>query len=206
MKPTSSFWLGVAKLFAAMDAFLAKVTHFVRGGHLRRLLHLDPVLPPGITVRSLSLYRVSVTYWLLLFLWWGLEVSYGSFSSYLALSVGAMWLLGAFVVFWLPEERRSLIKDTKYWITGYLLSLLVYRVVIASLAPITTQQVQVSLLTPVPGASGASMIGLFETLLMVLMITVPLGYVTWIVGHLRRTRTRQTKEETFARLRGNRRT
>lgn len=145
--------------------------------------------------------KVAGYYAIILTLWFSLSAAYGALGKWIDVSVGFIWILGAFVAWWLPEERASLSKDTKYTVFFYLIFLLVYRIIMAYLSGITPEMMQASLNAPVPEASGETVIGLLETTILIVFITVPVGFATWTVQHMRRYRTGKTKAETFAKYR-----
>lgn len=147
--------------------------------------------------------KIAGQYVVIVALWFFLIHVYLSFGKWIGVSIGAMWVLGAFACWWLPEEREYLIKDTKYWIFYFLLFLGAYRFAMQHLVQITPEQVQASLDVPIPAASGETAIGLLETGLFILLFTVPLGFATWVVQHMKRLRVGMTKREKFRQLRGS---
>lgn len=147
--------------------------------------------------------KTLTTYGALLLLWIWIVGMYAKFGTvWIKLAVTLMWIGGAVGVWGIPEERESTVKETKWAVFGYLVFLLVYRLVIVKFSEFSPDEVGVALGVNVPVAAAASALGFIQNLLMIVSILVPVGFLIWIGQKFKVQQGKKRKDEAFAKLKG----
>lgn len=123
-------------------------------------------------------------------------------TTWILPSVSAMWVMGAVTGYIIAEERESTIRQTKYAIIGYTLMLIMYRIVIQLVVPVTSSQMGASLNIGMTSASGMAAAGMLQNMLIWISIMVPVGFLGWCAQKFKVFRGRKTKQEEFNMLKG----
>lgn len=123
-------------------------------------------------------------------------------TTWILPSVSAMWIMGAVTARIIAEERESTIKQTKYAIIGYTLMLIMYRIVIQLVVPVTSSQMGASLNISSTSASGMAAAGMLQNMLIWISIMVPVGFLGWCAQKFKVYRGRNTKAQEFEKLKG----
>ena len=94
-------------------------------------------------------------YGLEIILWITVVKLYANFGvKWIVPSVSAMWVCGAITAFFVKEEQENTVKSTKLSIAGYLLFLLLYRLIIGKISGISAEEFALSLGINVTQAAG----------------------------------------------------
>ena len=145
--------------------------------------------------------KIILTYVALIILWYAIDQLYGNFGrKWITLAVGAMWIMGGVTAYLLREEQMETIKHTKTVIAGYLLILLVYRIVISTIASITAEEMAVSLDISIPTVSGQAISGFLQNIFMIIAVMTPIGFLIFCAQKFKNFKAGLTKEEAFRKI------
>lgn len=117
-------------------------------------------------------------------------------------SISLMWIIGAITAFLIPNDREETIAQTKWGILGYIGFLFIYRAAAQLIAPLTPDQMASSLGLNVPAASGATATGFLTTMLVIISVTVPIGFAVWCGQKFMHYKGSLNKHESFRRIKG----
>ncbi|MFE8700968.1 hypothetical protein ACFYKX_10100 [Cytobacillus sp. FJAT-54145] len=142
--------------------------------------------------------KILLTYVALIVLWLWLVHMYAAFGQgWIKFAVGIMWIAGAVAVWGVPEDREQTIKETKWAVAGYLLFLLIYRVVIVKFSQFSPDEVGVALGVNVPVSSATSALGFIQNMLMIISILTPVGFCIWVAQKFKVHQGGKKKDEAF---------
>lgn len=148
-------------------------------------------------VKLFASYLFTVAVWLYtvyIYRAWG--------DTWILPSVSAMWVMGAVTSYYVAEERDSTIRQTKMAIIGYALMLIMYRLVIQLVVPVTSNQMGASLNINTTSASGMAAAGMLQNMLVWISIMVPVGFLGWCGQKFKVFRGRKTKQDEYNSLKG----
>lgn len=123
-------------------------------------------------------------------------------TTWILPSVSAMWVMGAVTAKIIAEDREGTIKQTKNAIIGYTLMLIMYRIVIQLVVPVTSSQMGASLNISTTSASGMAAAGMLQNMLIWISIMIPVGFLGWCGQKFKVFRGRNTKQQEFSKLKG----
>lgn len=123
-------------------------------------------------------------------------------TTWILPSVSAMWVMGAVTSKIIAEEREGTIRQTKYAIIGYTLMLIMYRIVIQLVVPVTSSQMGASLNISTTSASGMAAAGMLQNMLIWISIMVPVGFLGWCAQKFKVFKGRNTKSQELNKLKG----
>jgi len=148
-------------------------------------------------VKIVLFYAFELVFWLVVA---KLYMNFG--TKWITPAVSAMWIMGAITTYFIREERESTIKETKWTILGFLAFLLLYKVVIGLIAPISSEQMGAALNITIPAASGMAAAGFLQNILWIVSVMTPIGFLVWCAQKFRVYHGRATKQEAFQRIKG----
>ncbi|MBL4952132.1 hypothetical protein JK635_07895 [Neobacillus sp. YIM B02564] len=160
--------------------------------------HFTPKL--YLALKNLFIYIALIGLWV-----WTVNMYAVFGTGWIKFAVALMWVAGAIAVWGIPEEREQTIKETKWAVFGYVLFLVLYRLVIVKFSQFSPDQVGVSLGVNVPVASATSALGFAQNILMIVSILTPVGFCLWVGQKFKVNQGRKKKDEAFSKYKGIRR-
>lgn len=91
--------------------------------------------------------------------------------------VGIMWVCGIIVGWFLPSQRRSVLRETHVTIAVYLISLTVFKELVASISGISAEMLMATYNQAIPVTSGQAFSGYLQTMLWITTIMTPVGFI-----------------------------
>lgn len=157
------------------------------------------------TKQTKQLIGICLFYIIEFIAWVIIAKSYMNFGSqWITPCVSAMWIAGAVVSILIPEQRESTISATKWFIAGYLGMLLIYRIAIHLLTPITPDQMSASLNISGTTSGGIAISNFIQNLLLIIAATGPITFLVYLGKKFVVYKGRSTKTEAFTRNKGYR--
>lgn len=154
-----------------------------------RSLHLKSV------VKTALFYICEIIAWLVV------AKLYGNFGvKVMTPLISLMWLAGAITTFFIKEERAETIKQTKWFIYGYIGLLFLYRLLVQYIASISIADMTASLNISMATVSGAAASGFLQNMLMILSVFTPLAFITWCAKKFVTYHGKMTKQDAFAKI------
>lgn len=147
--------------------------------------------------KTLLTYLGAVVLWLYV-----VHVYKGFGTKWILPAVSAMWCMGAITSTVIKEKRESTAKETKYAILGFCLLILLYRLVLQQIAPISSSQLGASLDITIPSSTGIAATGLLQQMLVWISIMTPVGFLIFCAQKFRVYFSRNSKNEETASLKG----
>ena len=140
-------------------------------------------------------------YGLEIILWITVVKLYANFGvKWIVPSVSAMWVCGAITAFFVKEEQENTVKSTKLSIAGYLLFLLLYRLIIGKISGISAEEFALSLGINVTQAAGIAIGSWLQNILLITSVMTPAGYLIWCAQKFKVFLGRERKSDAFDRI------
>lgn len=153
------------------------------------------------THRLIAQLNVVLFYVAVLVFWLVVAKMYLNFGAkWIIPAVSAMWILGAGTCLVIKEERDSILRETKWFVLGYLGFLFLYRCVIQLVGSVSSDQMAAALNITVPGVGGMALTGFLQTTLLFVSVMTPVSYLIYCGQKFVFYSRRRTKEETLKAL------
>lgn len=117
-----------------------------------------------------------------------------------------MWLSGIIVGLIQPSLRRATLRETHITIGVYLISITLFKELVASISGISSEMLMATYNQPIPVTSGAAFSGYLQTMLWITTIMTPVGFIIMEVKKLftmRRTQEAKKFHDTLLGARKN---
>ena len=106
-----------------------------------------------------------------------------------------MWIVGIVVGLIQPSIRRATLRETHITIGVYLISITLFKELVASISGISSEMLMATYNQPIPVTSGAAFSGYLQTMLWITTIMTPVGFIVMEVKKLfTLRRTAETKK------------
>ena len=116
-----------------------------------------------------------------------------------------MWLCGVIVAWFLQSQRRSVLKETHVTIAIYLISLTVFKELVAAISGVTAETLMAAYNQVLPVTSGAAFSGYMQSMLWITTIMTPVGFIFMQVKKMFTLRRNKEAKKFHDRLLGTRR-
>ena len=147
-----------------------------------------------------------LTYGLLIILWIIVVRLYANFGvKWIVPSISAMWVFGAITAFFVKEEQENTVKSTKTSIAGYLLFLLLYRIIIQKISGLSSEELALSLGINITQAAGIAISSWLQNILLITSVMTPAGFLIWCAQKFKTFHGRERKSDAFDRIKDIRR-
>ena len=90
---------------------------------------------------------------------------------------GIMWLCGVIVAWFLPSHRHDTLKETHITIGVYLISLIVFKELVAKISGVSSEMLMATYNQAIPVTSGQAFSGYLQTMLWITTIMTPVGFI-----------------------------
>ena len=98
-------------------------------------------------------------------------------SKIMAPACSVMWLFGAIVAWKIPSQRSGTLKETYIAISGYLLGLLLLKMLIGISATTSSEQLMASYNQAMPMTTGNTISGFLQSMLWILSFMTPVTFL-----------------------------
>lgn len=95
-----------------------------------------------------------------------------------------MWIVGIVVGLIQPSIRRATLRETHITIGVYLISITLFKELVASISGISSEMLMATYNQPIPVTSGAAFSGYLQTMLWITTIMTPVGFIVMEVKKL----------------------
>lgn len=118
--------------------------------------------------------------------------------------VGIMWACGVIVSWFLASHRRATLRETHVTIGVYLISLIVFKELVASISGISSEMLMATYNQAIPVTSGQAFSGYLQTMLWITTIMTPVGFIFMEVKKVFTMRRKQEAKRFRDRMLGTR--
>ena len=117
---------------------------------------------------------------------------------------GIMWLCGVIVSWFLPSHRHDTLKETHITIGVYLISLIVFKELVAKISGVSSEMLMATYNQAIPFTSGQAFSGYLQTMLWITTIMTPVGFIGMQVKKMFTLHRKQEAKRYHDRLLGTR--
>lgn len=158
-------------------------------------------IPTDYRDRVASVVKVFLSYAVALGVWLISINLYQKVGRTMILSLGTvMWLAGALVAYLIPDQGVKVANRTKYMIDTYAGTLIGYRLIVNAFSKISPNDWGAALGTHIPTPMSEAGAGWIEAMMVVMLVSVPVAYLSWLAQLVAANRGRGLVHEEMDRI------
>jgi len=166
----------------------------------RSHLHYQKVARPEDLISKLKIiafYAGVVIFWLVV-----ASLYRGFGRNWIIPVVSVMWLVGAITAFVARNDEENTTRETRWVILGFLI---LYRGILPFTVPLSSTQMAAVLDINIPAVSGEAIAGMLQSVLLLVSVLTPVGFIIWGGQKIRQYHGRRTRQSVFEKTKGIRR-
>jgi len=169
----------------------------------RSHLHYQKVARPEDLISKLKIiafYAGVVIFWLVV-----ASLYRGFGRNWIIPAVSVMWIAGAITAFVARNDEENTTRETRWVILSFLGFLVLYRGILPFIVPLSSAQMAAALDINIPAVSGEAIAGMLQSVLLLVSVLTPVGFIIWCGQKIRQYHGRRTRQSTFEKTKGVRR-